>query len=186
MKRVIGWPLLTGASSFILAFAFAQSRPAVDVPTSLRAVKAIAAYRDGVRRLDDEYAQKVSTLQEQYVKELDAARKAALAADDLEEALRLLAEKRRIEAIRPQPGTAKGMAILSALIGVEGRWVDITLQVRRLVNNSQLHFAPSDLSAVPDVAAGTHKSIIIAYAFDGSAQLSTSRDDEMVDLPRTK
>ena len=69
-----------------LAFAVAQPQASTEAPTSAAAIKAITSYTTGVRRLDEDYSRRLDALRQQYVKELDVARKAALEKDDLDEA----------------------------------------------------------------------------------------------------
>jgi hypothetical protein len=186
MKLLATLVVLSGTVSGILTLTLAQSPILTDPPTSAAAVKTLAVYKDAVRKLDEDYAHRLDTLRQQYVKELDAIRKTSLEKDDLEEAQRLLAEKRRVEAERPQPGVIKGLAILCALHGTDDKWLDITSAVRGRVKDSQFHYTPHDWSYLPDVAVGRHKSAVIAYTFDGKSYLIIKQDDQPFDLPTMK
>lgn len=181
MKRLTMWGVTLGTLIGVLALA--QLPPPPDAPTSAAAAKSLAAYKTAVRALDEDYARKFDTLRRQYVKELDIARKSSLAKEDLDEAQRLLAEKRRIEAEGSQPGVPKGLAILCALHGIDDKWVDITSFVRGHVKDAQFRYTPGDLSFLPDVASGRHKTIMIAYTFDGKPQLLVTREDSPISLP---
>jgi Domain of unknown function (DUF3395) len=115
-------------------------------------------------------------------------RKKTLEKDDLDEAQRLLEEKRRVEAGN-LPGMTKGMGILCALWGIDDKWADVTHNLRGAIANSQLHLRlnmPNALSSVPDVAPGRKKTLMIAYTLDGKVYLSLTKDDEPVDLPPGK
>ncbi len=165
---------------------FARSQPQVkpEAPTSAAAIGALSNYTAAVRKLDDEYSRRLSALQLLYIKELDAARKVSLQHEDLDEALRLLAERKRVEAGSLQFGNSRGMAILSAVFGIDDRWMDITPRVRRLVRNGRFHYSPGDWADLPDVAEGRHKMRIIAYTVDGKVYVSTTQDNEPdFDLP---
>jgi hypothetical protein len=184
MKRVIVATGLLGMLSGMLAFALAQPQTPTEAPVSAPALIAIANYTAAVGKLDDDYARRLFTLRRQYIKELDSARKASLEKDDLDEAQRLLAEKKRVEAATFQPGANRGLVILCAVYGIEDQWLDITPRVRSLVRNAQFHYAPEEWRSLPEVAPGRHKSIIISYTLDGKLYVSITRDDQQAfDLP---
>ena len=174
----------------LVALAFAPAQPAqpqsgVESPTSSAAIKAITNYSIGIRKLDEDYSRRLDALRKQYVKELDVARKAALEKDDLDEAQRLLAEKKRVEIASLQPGANRGLVILCAVFGIDEQWIDITPRVRSLVKNAQFHYAPEDWRSLPDVAPGRHKTIIVSYALDGKLNVSIIQDDQQAfDLPK--
>ena len=181
MKATVLVAMLAGT----LAFAVAHAQTDGEAPTSAGALKAVSNYTAGVRRLDDDYARKLDALRQQYVKELDIARKTALEKDDLDEAQRLLAEKKRAEAATLQPGASRGLVILCAVYGIDDLWQDITPRVRNLVRNNHFHYAPEDWRSLPDYAPGRHKSIIITYAVDGKLFVSNTQDDQVpFDLPK--
>jgi uncharacterized protein YegL len=171
----------------VLTTATPQNLP--QSPQSADAIKAQMQYEGESEKLNAEYAKKLNGLREQYIKDLDVVRKKALEKEDLDEAQRLLEEKRRIETERPQPGMTKGFVILCAMIGLEDKWIDMTSLLRKEVKNSRLYMRPdmpNPALAMPDLAPGRHKSLMIAYTFDGKPYLSLTRDDEVVDLPLRK
>jgi hypothetical protein len=183
------WIIPTGVLFGVLlsAVAFATSRlePPAEPFTSVAALHAVANYTSGLRKLDDDYAHRLAALRQQYVKEIDGARKAALEREDLDEAQRLLAEKKRVAAGTLQPGGGRGLVILSAVYGVDDQWRDISDQVRSKVTFSKFHYAPEEWRTLPDVAPGRHKSIIICYTLDGKVGVSITQDDQAAfDLPK--
>ena len=189
MKRVL-LPSIIVSVFLLCAAVFSPATPQKpsDAPQSAEAVKARLKYEEELAKLNAEYAQKLKILRQQYVKDLDVVRKKALEKEDLDEAQRLLQEKRRLEA-ESLSSVPKGMWILCALWGTDTKWVDVTYDLRKAVTNSQLHFRLTEknpLSSVPDVADGVRKTLVIAYTLDGKPYLSLTRDDEPVNLPPGK
>lgn len=177
------------ATEAVLTKATPQNPP--ESPKSADAVRARLKYEGEVDKLQAEYAKKLDLLREQYMKDLDAVRKKALEKEDLDEAQRLLEEKRRAKTEQLRPGTSRGLTLLCALIGLDDNWIDITDILRKDVKNSRLYMGPGAvpnpaIAALPDLAPGRHKSVIIAYTFDGKAYVSITRDEEIVDLPKRK
>jgi len=168
----------------VLAFAFAQSQGSKDAPTSSAATNALATYKEGVRKLNEEHERKLDALRQQYIKELDAARKTALAKDDLEEAQRLLAEKKRVEVEKTPPGNGSGLEILYAVHGVDDQWHDVTTRVRSQVKDAHYHYSGPVFSDLPDLSPNKHKITVISYLFDGKPYLSVVQDDQPFDLPK--
>jgi hypothetical protein len=179
-----------GVSALLIcAIVFSTANPhLLGSPQSSEAIKARLKYEGEFDKLNADYAKKLDGLRQQYIRDLDIVRKKALEKEDLDEAQRLLEEKKWIEA-KNQPGMAKGMGILCAVWGIDDKWVDVTHTLRGAVKNSQLHLnlsEPNALSSTLDVAPGRRKTLMVAYTFDGKVYLSLTRDDQPVDLPRGK
>jgi hypothetical protein len=184
-SRFVTVVLLLGALNGALALAQPRQQPPIDTFTSVAALRAIANYDTGLRKLDEEYARRLEALRQQYVKELDVARKGALEREDLDEAQRLLEEKKRVAPESHQPGAGKGLEILSAVYGIGDTWMDVTPRVRSKISFSKFHYAPEEWRSLPDLAPGRHKTIIICYTMNGRVGVSTTQDDQAAfDLPK--
>jgi hypothetical protein len=168
-----------------VAFVIAHAQTISEAPPSEAALKAMDNYTSELRKLDDYHARRLDALRQHYIKELDIARKAALEKEDLDEAQRLLVEKRQAESTVFRPGAIRGLEIVCAVYGIDSQWLDITPRVRSLASNRQFHYAPEDWRSLPDYAPGRHKSIIIIYTLHGKTYVSNAENDQVpFDLPK--
>jgi hypothetical protein len=183
MRRVI----LTGTVLFVallipaLLFGAKPQRP-LDTPRSALAVAASTKYEDEIEKLNQDYARKHDILRQQYIKELDAARKAALTKEDLDEAQRLLSEKNRVRDEKAPNVPRPGFHILYAKIGAYDKWIDIAPELQRRVKDSRLYMAAPGPS-LPDPLPNKFKGIVIVYAFNGKVYLSTTGTEDTINIP---
>ena len=151
-------------------------------PRSVEAKKAQADYDAAVKKLDEEYQKKVDDVKAKYVAEMDAARKTALAAKDLDEAQRILSAVKDISEETPGNG---GFHVIAAWYGWYDKWGDVTVHVRKYVKNGTLRLpqAGEMSSKVGDPAFGQHKSLVILYRVKGYMRIAIVGDDKPVVLP---
>jgi hypothetical protein len=180
MKRVI----LSGTLLFLALLSpsllsGAKQQRSTDTPISAPAIAARSKYDGEISKLNEDYERKRDALRQQYIKELDAARKIALAKDDLDEAQRLLSERRDVKLLSV-PG--KGLQIMYARIGAYDKWTDITPHIQAKVRDSRLYMT-SPGPALPDPLPNTFKGIVIVYAYNNKVFLSTTGTEDTINLP---
>ena len=69
--------------------------------------------------------------------------------------------------------------MIAVRYGLLDRWIDITEAVR---DAAQLGRKEFKIDGLPDPFHGSHKSMVMVYAFDGKVGLSEARDDEALPL----
>ncbi len=153
--------------------------------TSEVAKKAAAKYADAVGKLDEEYSAKLKKVVDQYAKELDEARKLALAKPDLDEAQRVLKAKAEAQAaVWVKPAQRRNFDVISARWGAMTQWLDVTTPVRAKVQDGQLSLVPDQMD-FPDPIDGVRKSLVVMYVKDGKMELAIAGDGQPLQLPPT-
>lgn len=151
--------------------------------TSEAAKKAAAKYSDQVAKLDDDYVFKLRKVVDQYVKELDDARKAALGKKDLDEAQRVVqAQADAQAAVASRAVQRRGFEVVAARWGALTQWIDVTTQVRAKVADGRLALVP-DQMGFSDPIDGTRKSLVVMYYLNGRVDLAIAGDGQPLDLP---
>lgn len=151
--------------------------------TTEAAKKAAARYVEQVGKLDDDYAFKLRKIVEQYVRELDEARKAALAKRYLDEAQRVVqAQGEGQDAVVARAAQRRGFEVVAARWGALTQWLDVTTPVRARVKDGRPLLVP-DQVGFPDPIDGTRKSLVVIYIKDGKSDLATVGDGQPLELP---
>jgi hypothetical protein len=152
--------------------------------TSDAAKKAASKYADQIAKLEEEHAGKLRKVIEQYAKELDEARKLALANDDLDEAQRVL--KAKNDALKPaeRPLPRRGFDVVTARWGALTNWVDVTTPLRAKIRDGELSIVPEQMN-FPDPIDGTRKSLVVMFVKDGKLDLAIVGDGQPLKLPPT-
>ncbi len=147
-----------------------------DAPKSRAAREATDRYdRDGMKAEADARAVRAE-LREQYVKDLDEARKMALEKGDLDEAQRILRAKEDVA--RPESRfeiiEARFISMGDPATGIDPVWTDVTKEVRRLVKNDRVVISlepqVGDHLKWPQPAQGPahdYKYLMVVYSIDG-------------------
>lgn len=154
------------------------------------AKEALLAYDKAKTALDMVYAGDLTKLRAKLVWSLQEARKVAIVSDDLDEAQRLMAMTRSVEAdiakLNPpeeappppepevKPNKAVRFEILYAKYGGQDAWVDATAALRTKVVNGRLFLAKiDDMNAlVGDPKVGQWKYLAVTYAVNGNVKMA--------------
>jgi tetratricopeptide (TPR) repeat protein len=75
---------------------------------------------------------------------------------------------------------AQGFAVLEARYGDGDKWVDVSDEFRKRTVDGKLDSSAADL---PDPVFGTHKALVILYAWEGRIYLSITQDNLRISLP---
>lgn len=150
--------------------------------TSDSAKKAAAKYGELLDKLDEQYAADRKKLAEQFVKDLEGARKAALAKPDLDEAQRILQAQADAQDAAAKPVTRRGFDVVTARWGALTQWLDVTTPVRAKIKDGALSLVPEQMN-FPDPIDGTRKSLVVLYARDGRFDLAIAGDGQPLELP---
>jgi hypothetical protein len=181
MGLVVGLIVVAGMPVLNL---LGQQPAKTDEPQSSAAKQAKANYLKEAQKIEDEAADRLAKAKKQYLADLDEARKMALAKDDLNEAQRILAAKNALKDADPLP-SSKQLHIVSARYGTEGKWADVTMQVRKMVKNNKLSMAKTKghIDGFPDPAFGKMKTLVVAYSVGNRHNLVIVGPEDRLDLP---
>jgi hypothetical protein len=148
--------------------------------------KARGTFQTSLRSLNQRYDAKLKSLRTAYLAELDRAARAAAQQKDTPEADRIVAEIDEIRRGEAEAADRRGFRILRAHYGVDGRWADVTDELRPLIRGNVLRFAHgTDVTFKADPAHGTLKHLIIVYSLDGNTGVSITTEKQRVELPPT-
>lgn len=159
-------------------------------PSAVAAKDALLAYDKAKLLLDHAYAGDLTKLRAKLVWALQEARKAAILADDLDEAQRMMALIRSVEmdiaklsppeeappAPEPEvkPNKAVRFEILYARYGTHDNWLDVAAVLRtKVVNGRLLLNNVDDMGAlVGDPKVGQWKYLVVTYAVNGNVKMT--------------
>ncbi len=164
-----------------LTILLANAAGSAEPPQSIAAKNAKSEFETALKKLDEDYQKKAAALRDEYRTSLDAARKEALARNDLDEAQRIVAEQKDLT---DDAGTG-GFQVISAWHGAYASWRDVTAQARKQVKNGELKVAKAgDLAAgLPDPAFGHAKSVVVVYRSKGGIRVTLVGDDKALNIP---
>ncbi len=152
-------------------------------PISDQAFEAKAEFEEGLRAAAAKYDARVKKLRQEYAKDLERARKDAVAASDLEEAQRILVVETRVRAESDAPSLPPhGFSVIAARWGAGSQWADVTTQIRDRITDSVLKVVPQ-YANLPDPKFGTNKSLVVVYSVNGGVQVALIGHDELLVLP---
>jgi len=135
---------------------------------TIRARDARSAYDDAMKKAELEYNQKALLATKNYRSRLEAAKGAVLAEGNLDDIKALQAEMDRVDKelkdykdTRPVAG--RGLVILRAQYGINGKWADATELVRSRQKNDAVNHVPG----LPDPIWGKSKTLIVEGTYGG-------------------
>lgn len=172
-----------------------------DVPTAIElksesGKKAKAQYDRDVSDLHGAYRSHLKKVHEKYADELAKVRKIALEANDLDEAQRVVATAKQVEAaikktetaeIPPAPVPPPKMArfeIIAARWGAQDGWADVTKLVSGKIKNGRLVIAEPEKAGLGDPKNGAFKSLVVVYSLNGVVLVDAFAHNQRVSLPK--
>lgn len=174
----------------------AQDKPELGEPKSISARTAALNYQAELEKLEAEFAKRRAELREQYMRDLDEARKEALQEEELDEAQRILALKASIQnesdaGARPPARSARrsGLTVMHAFFGTGSSWADVTPQTKKHIKGSRLRldvpYHGRDLASVgfPDPAPNRLKTLVVVYSFDGQIGAAAAHTNQRLEIP---
>jgi carboxylesterase type B len=178
-RGVVMGLMLIGLSAGQMAFARQATAEVADEPKSRAAREAADRYERDCMKAEAEARAARAELREQYVKELDEARKVALEKSDLDEAQRILNAKESVA--RPESRfkviEARFISFGDPARQVPPAWTDVTNEVRRLVKSDKLVVSlepqVGDHLKWPQPDQRTeveYKYLILTYSIDGDVR----------------
>ena len=137
--------------------------------------KAKESYETAIKKLDQDYMDKYQELNKKYKDELEAAKKVALAANDLDESERIATTVRNIldaDKIDRTPG----FRIVAAAWGHGSSFADVTLQIQKLSKSGRL--AIDGTTDFPDPAPNKSKTLVVVYRNRGRIYVQSAQEVE--------
>jgi len=146
-----------------------------DAPKSRAAREAMDRYEREGMKIDAEARASRAHVCEQYVKDLDDARKAAIEKEDLDEAQRILRLKDDLmQDSRLKIIEARFISFAEPEKGLEPVWSDVTEELRKLVKHDKVSVSIArgspHLEDWPDPAPNKYKHLLVVYSIDGQVR----------------
>lgn len=181
--------------AFCLAALLANAQDFTSIPfKSAAAQDAIKAFERDRHELQSVYAAELVKVRVRLLERLQEARKAALTANDLDEAQAIVAAIKQTEGTAglkieapadPVPVQGVRFEMLQARWGAGDAWVDATREVRAYMGaNRPPQTAEALLKAARDPKPGAMKSLVVVYAINGRVNVTIYPQAQRVTTPQ--
>lgn len=147
------------------------------------------AYERDRAELDAAFRANLIKLRRDLMVSLDAAKKSAMANQNLEEAVRIDETIKELKDVKVDDRDAaeevdSGLEILQAKYGAYGGWIDVTKHIQAAVKDDRVHLRQvGRLAGWGDPSKGNFKAVVIMYRHNGEMKLKIVKDSQPFSLP---